>query len=209
MHKLRLNENQFNTLVLKCVKKALSENKTLLKEGAGAGYDVELKGLTAHNISYQIKGDTVLVKAKITPSIVDWSARDYYDGIDSNGNDEYGLYYDDVDKQVEGGWISVAIDESIVSYGCNNYGGMTDENIQYCLRNIFSDFSIKFMYGSGYVHSDLPSPSFTIKNCDIVIWFGGEETYNGEVSITAPNIIDNINWFFAHKDELGEVEEEE
>ena len=99
------------------------KNRKRLKEGAGAGYDITLEGLSVDIKNSKIverDEEGIKIKIPINECYVDrWSAEGYYDSVDSDG-----IYYDGdlvieyvkEDRKVEGGTFYVDIDFDYLAF---------------------------------------------------------------------------------------------
>lgn len=186
--------------------------KKALNEGGGAGYTITLTELKADNVHIsrdEKDGDPIIrFSADILPCIVEWSADGYYDSVSSKGifnsNGDLLLDYDNEDKQVTGGTVrGYFYAEDVHDYG-DDYGVEdSDQMYEDHINNIlFDGFEIEKMVGAGWIHVDLSNP-LILENIDV----NTDSNYNDyfhidEISIECENIVNDINWFFAHSDEL-------
>lgn len=186
--------------------------KKALNEGGGAGYTVTLTGLTADNVHIsrdEKDGDPIIrFSADILPGIVEWSADGYYDSVSSKGiygsNGDLLLDYDEDDKQVTGGTVrGYFYAEDVADYG-DDYGVEDSDQMykDHIDTLLFDGFDIEKMVGAGWIHIDLSNP-VVFENIDV----NSDNNYNeyfhiDEISIECENIVNDINWFFEHRDEL-------
>lgn len=202
-----------------------------LNEGAGAGYEIVLDGLVAKKGTGKPEGEWVdykplypgneeterirLFRMELEPCVLDkWSASGYYNGIASDSDNMFFEYGSEEDRKVEGGFFSGVVFYSDVA----QFAGkdvVDDEDVARFLDDEFSgEFSVKFMYGRGWVHVDLTDPvklgTLFEKTEDIVktkreildYEIGGTD-YVGVTyaEVNAPNITGDVNFYFAHCDD--------
>lgn len=184
--------------------------KQSLNEGAGAGYTVTIDGLTATNISVsEINTEECTAKftADIKPCIVEWSAEDYYNGVDSKGIYYNGILevpYDKEDKQVDGGHI-----EGVYYYDDYDYQDEEPSDIDMksdIAKELRYPFSVEDMFGAGWTHVNL-SDDITFNDVEV-----GQYITIETATVHAPHIASNINWFFENYyqfDELFGYDEDE
>lgn len=186
--------------------------KKVLNEGGGAGYTVTLAGLTADNVHIskdEKDGDPIIrFSADILPGIVEWSADGYYDSVSSKGicdsNGNLLLDYDNEDKQVNGGTVrGYFYAEDVDDYGDDYDSEDSDQMYKDHIDNIlFDGFEIEKMVGAGWIHADLSNP-LILENIDVNINSNYNDYFHiDEISIECENIVNDINWFFAHRDEF-------
>lgn len=202
-----------------------------LNEGAGAGYEVVLDGLVAKKGTGKPEGEWVdykplypgseeterirLFRMELEPCVLDkWSASGYYNGIASDSDNMFFEYGSEEDRKVDGGFFSGVVFYSDVA----QFAGkdvVDDEDVARFLDDEFSgEFSVKFMYGRGWVHVDLTDPvklgTLFEKTEDVAkakreildYEIGGTDyvavTY---AEVNAPNITGDVNFYFAHCDD--------
>lgn len=183
--------------------------KKTLNEGAGAGYTVTINDLKLGNfkilgtefINNNHKVRIAKFKADILPCVVEWSAEGYYDGVDHEGvyyNNELMMEYTDDDNTVEGGNVTgyVYLDD------ISNNTPTKSEIIEY-LQDYASSIDISTMYGGGWSHVDLGSPVFTFN--DLQIDGNYYDIEIDQINIKAPNIADNVNWYFKNSYRFDEI----
>ena len=188
-----------------------------VNEGAGAGYTVEISDLKLGN--FKVLGTKFVdngheekvakFTADILPCVVEWSANGYYKGVDHTGvfyDGKLMMEYSDEDNSVEGGTVMGYVYLSDVGDG-----KVKKSDVLEYLNDYASVINISTMYGGGWSHVNLGSPVFTFNDIDI------DENYADihieQINIQAPNIADNVNWYFenAHKfdDIFGEEDEDD
>ncbi len=193
-----------------------------IKSGAGAGYDVTIEGIELDTQNYKVISDEIvdeqynehntLVEVPVKPCSVEWEAEDYYNRVSSEDGIELdGIqvmeYFDD-DKRVDGGKATLKlIWYQTDSNEFNNQGEFTDIETacDYCIPDTIS---IKSLFSAGWIHSDLPTEQIHFE--DEYHGYGldiGEVYYYETMSVdlVAPNISEDINWFFAHDHELEKI----
>ena len=172
-------------------KKKPIKSGRFIKSGAGAGYDIVLEGIELDNQNFEIleqDTESIHVKVPVKPCIVDkWSARSYYDGIDS----DWGGYVDNDDRKINGGFVKMTIDI------------WENETAEEVVRNIPDYIDIKASYGWGWIHTNLPEEGMKfdydhIKEPDIGAY---GEIHLDEVDLKCPDICADINAFFANPEE--------
>lgn len=187
-----------------------------VNEGAGAGYTVEISDLKLGN--FKVLGTKFVdngheekvakFTADILPGVVEWSAEGYYEGVDHTGvfyDGELMIEYSDEDNSVEGGTVTGYVYLSDVGDG-----KVKKSDVLEYLDDYASEIKISTMYGGGQSHVDLGSPVFTFNDIDIDGNYA--DIHIEQINIQAPNIADNVNWYFANAykfDEIFDVEEDE
>lgn len=196
--KHRITESQLRNIIQESL-------KTAMNEGAGAGYSVELKGLKADNLKLlsgrrDEYGMTIRFKADIMPGTVEWAAQDYYNGVTSDGIEWDGTImqeYTDEDKQVNGGTIEGHV------YAGEFQEGSTADDVRAEIQYYLNDFDIKGDFGGGWSHVNLDNQIvFTDQE------IGGEgyvTLYVDKLTVNAPQIAENINWFFENNYKFDEI----
>lgn len=188
------------------------EVKKALNEGAGAGYDVTIKGLYVKDVKIlksEQKGKDVIIKfqAKLKGSHVEWKAVDYYNGVDSRGifiDGELVEEFDDLQRSVNGGEIyGYVYEQDVADYTGNDEVGY--EEIQTYINEHLDDFEFTTMYGGGWVHSNLTDP-MVFENIEVSYQNRGYEcVFIDKIIINAPEITKTINWFFENCNNLEEI----
>lgn len=179
----------------------------------------EMKYDSNDKYGYKHNLKCVMWEANIKPSVLEkWSAIGYYDGIDS---DEF----DTDDKRVNGGIVRGYVDiGSVMDWTEDTKYTKNDviSFIQSCIDNT-EEIKIEVMYGAGWVHCNLTDPivlgedvkgeNINLRNIfdeelfvlEPEVLFNSrynEKMINGDLtvityaSIDAPNITDNVNYFF-------------
>lgn len=134
-----------------------TSNKRLMKEGAGAGYDISFDGLRIDKVlSFKKSNEVSRYKeeveydfvASLKPGNVDVECSDYYNQIIPSP------YYDDAeyDFHIDGGKVYGTFGVWLGS------GGNEEDAVQEMLDEIqgYELGKTSVMYGAGWVHSDLP-----------------------------------------------------
>ena len=187
-----------------------------VNEGAGAGYTVEISDLKLGN--FKVLGTKFVdngheekvakFTADILPGVVEWSANGYYEGVDHTGvfyDGELMMEYSDEDNSVEGGTVMGYVYLSDVGDG-----KVKKSDVLEYLNDYASVINISTMYGGGWSHVNLGSPVFTFNDIDIDGNYA--DIHIEQINIQAPNIADNVNWYFANAykfDEIFGVEDED
>lgn len=190
----------------------------LMTEGAGAGYDVTFEGLKATDI--RITGTEVkqnlhstdkIVKftASLAPSIVEWKAIGYYEGVTSEGiyyDNDLVDEFDDLQKTVNGGSISGWVYYEDVNNSAPTWEteSATEEDVVRFINDWLSDFSFTTMYGSGWSHVNLTDPMI-FKNIEIKDNYHVTYVYINTIEISAPEITKTINWYFDNYLDFGKI----
>ena len=180
-----------------------------VNEGAGAGYTVEISDLKlgnfkVHGTKFVDNGHEEKVAkftADILPGVVEWSAEGYYDGVDHTGvyyDGELMMEYSDEDNSVEGGTVMGYVYLSDVGDGKVKKSDVLDY-----LNDYASVINISTMYGGGWSHVNLGSPVFTFNDIDIDGNYA--DIHIEQINIQAPNIADNVNWYFANAYKFDEI----
>lgn len=173
-----------------------------LYEGVGSAYNLTFKGIKATDVKIVGKiANTVYFKAKIEKGHIDyWGAENYYDGVNSEDGVKYDglqrLEYDDNDLVVDGGVVEGSYD--IMYFDCESedkpYNVLKDE-----IGDALSDFNIEnYSYGSGHFHKYL-NDDITLSDLDT------DKFYISEITINAPQIAQDINWFFENVGKFDEI----
>ena len=167
------------------------KNNGLVTEGAGAGYDITVKGIEIDNIiDVKIgdgKGSFALFTASIKPGVVTVTAEGYYDTF----------CYDEYVK-VEGGKIYGTVYDIEYFKSVEDAADFVNDQLMNGTK-----LEITASYGAGYVHSYLP------ENGDI--WFKdvncSTDYYDVDsVELKSPEMSDAVNIGY---DNLGSDEEQD
>lgn len=180
--------------------------------GAGAGYDVTIKGIELDTKNYKVISDEIFneeynehvafVEVPVKPCIAEeWSAESYYDSIGSDWE-----YYDsNEDSKIDGGKAELKIywvEHEEGRYIDNNEFENVNEAVEWALPD---SIDIKVLVGAGWIHSNLPVESVHFEDdyhYDSIDEYNdgyGYETMS--VDLICPNICQNINAFFEHPEE--------
>lgn len=180
-----------------------SESKKLVKEGAGAGYTVSIKGLKfgkiidyKHEKGEKSWEDSYKVKVEVAPGEYEIGAEDYYNDFFWQEH-EFG---DTPTAQIDGGYaiFDIALD------------GNPDEDDEALfqmneeLENRKLDIS--FDYGWGWTHANLPREEIKADHVDIE----GRDIYFGidKLVLNAPDLADAVNSGFQSTFDQGEEDED-
>ena len=198
----------------------------LMNEGAGAGYNVTFEGLEATDVRLtgtevrrNLNSTDKIVKftAKLAPSVVEWKAIGYYDGVTSKGiyyNDDLVEDFDDLEKTVNGGNISGWVYYEDVNNSAPTWETeqASEEDVVQFISDYLTNFSFTTGYGAGWVHTNLSDP-MVFENIEIQDTYKNTYVYIDTIEISAPEITRVINWYFENSyrfDEIfGEEETEE
>ena len=169
--------------------------KKLVKEGAGAGYDVGIYGFKIGKVT-EIKeeGDYFTFTAEVEPGEYEISAEDYYNDYFRDEH-EYGIKPTAV---IDGGVIHGTIDI---------WESTDDDDEEWIKREIEGKvFDLTFGYGHGWSHANLPDriQSDYIKTKDLYF----EIT---DIDLDAPDLATAVNegWENTFNDDEPEEEEPE
>lgn len=171
--------------------------------GAGAGYSVKLTvdiDPRSIKITKIEQGENAYFEADIIPSITEWEAQSYYDGVSSEGvYDSFGCLFEcfsNEEKRVQGGKLYGV-------YPLWTLEEQTEEEILEAIKYYSPDeFEVEAVYGRGWIHQNLPE-IFTLHEEQSYIC---ETSYIfvDKVEVKAPSIANSINEFFAHSHEVDE-----
>ncbi len=183
--------------------------------GAGAGYNVTIKGIELDNRNWKILSDdyderydshTVQVEIPVKPCVAEyWDAEAYYEGIDSN----YDLYDGNWDNQIDGGTAILQLEVYPPQWIEGDI--MTSEELDEAVGELLpSTLNLTMVYGGGWSHTYLPEEGIVFDDDNGRINLDEGETYDYTTvrcELKCPNIIQNINAFFknpeAYYDEDG------
>ena len=176
--------------------KHIRESRKLVKEGAGAGYTVHIKGLkTGKILNMQKKGKNPSdqyyeVEVEVAPCEVEVGAEDYYNDFFWQEH-EFG---DTPTAQIDGGVVTV-----VVTWYTD------EEEIRRELENTELDFD--FGYGWGWSHVDLPRH----KPIEADHIKTKKDSYGEifEIKLNAPDLADAVNCGYKSIDERYEEEPDE
>ena len=202
-------------------------NYNKINEGAGAAYDVVFDGLEIlpNTIkttsgwlpykSYEGKNDGFCMfwEANLKKCVLEkWLVKDYYNEIDSDGDDYFEYLLPD-DRTVNGGVVRGLVFMDDV-YGYEEGIEPTSEQVVAHIKDeLSSQFKISMKYGWGWSHVDLENPvafgispdpnlkevTFRVLNNEV-----GELDYIHILyaETDAPTIVDNINYWFKHREDV-------
>lgn len=208
---------------MKVQSKRAIKSGTFIKSGAGAGYDVTIEGIELDTQNYKVISDEInneeynehiaIVEVPVKPCSVEWEAEDYYNRVSSKDGIELDgiqvLEYFDDDKRVDGGKASLNIfwtEHEEGRYIDNNEFENVNEAVEFFLP---SSIDIKSSFSAGWIHSDLPTEQIHFEDKyhhnEIDLYNDGYGYTITSVDLVAPNISENINWFFAHDYELEKI----
>lgn len=187
--------------------------------GAGAGYDVTIKGIELDRNNWKLINDefeerygshTVTVEVPVKPCIAEeWAAEDYYYGVDStNGIVLDGIcvldYYDE-DKKIDGGVATLSMEV----YPEYTDDVLSQEELNEAIGNLLpSELDLTTPYGGGWSHADLPEEGIVFDDDNGRINLDEGETYDYTTvrcELKCPNISSNINWFFENDYKLEDI----
>ena len=172
-------------LIMDYPSRPTSDSKKLVKEGPGAGYTVHIKDLKFGDIISKklVKGeerydDYYECKVKIVPGEYEIGAEDYYNDFFRQEH-EWG---ETPKAGIDGGVATIW-------YSTNSYDeDEADEELRRELSNV--EMSISFMYGWGWMHSDLPK-HIEVDHVDVE----GREFYGSieKLELNAPDLAAAVN----------------
>lgn len=202
-------------------------NYNKINEGAGSAYDVVFDGLEIlpNTIkttsgwlpykSYEGKNDGFCMfwEANLKKCVLEkWLVKDYYNEIDSDG-DEYFEYLLPDDRTVNGGVVRGLVFMDDV-YGYKEGIEPTSEQVVAHIKDeLSSKIKISMKYGWGWSHVDLENPVVFGISPDPKLKEVTFRDLNNEVGeldyvhilyaeIDAPTIVDNINYWFKHREDV-------
>ena len=179
-----------------------SESRKLVKEGAGAGYDVKINGLKLGGILEKklVKGkqaydDYYVCQVEILPCECEIGAEDYYNDFFWQEH-EFG---ETPTAKIDGGVATI-------EYSTNSYD---EEEAEDELRREIShrELDISFSYSWGWTHSDLPREDMEFTDVDV-----NEKAFYGSITkleLIAPDLADAVNSGYASIFDRDEEEEED
>ena len=181
---------------------AMKNKPFLVSEGAGAGYDVEIKGLKLGEILDKklVKGkqaydDYYVCQVEILPCECEIGAEDYYNDFFWQEH-EFG---DTPTAKIDGGVATI-------EYSTNS---MEEDAAEEELRSEVSnrELDISFSYSWGWTHSDLPRENMKFTDVDV-----NEKAFYGSITkleLMAPDLADAVNSGYASLFDRDEEEEPE
>ena len=175
----------------------MRESKKLVKEGAGAGYDVGISDLEIDKVTEvkELEDGDYAFTATIKPGFYEISAESYYDDFFWQEH-EWG---DKPEAQIDGGvihgticpWEDTDDPEEWVSYHVKGH-----------------TFNLSFMYGGGWMHVNLPEDGqlYIDKHIEITpdLYFSIDD-----IQLDAIDLVQAVNCGYASLDDRYEDEEEE
>jgi hypothetical protein len=177
-------------------KAGMAESRKLVKEGAGAGYTVHIKGLkTGKILNMQKKGEDPSdeyyeVEVEVVPCEVEVGAEDYYNDFFWQEH-EFG---DTPTAKIDGGVVT-----AIVTWWKD------EDEIRQEIENTELDFD--FDYGWGWSHSDLPRNEPIESDYIKTKTNGYYEVF--EIKLNAPDLADAVNCGYQSIYDRDEEEPEE
>ena len=108
----------------------------------------------------------------------------------------------DEDNSVEGGTVTGYVYLSDVGDG-----KVKKSDVLEYLNDYASVINISTMYGGGWSHVNLGSPVFTLNDIDVDGNYA--DIHIEQINIQAPNIADNVNWYFENAYKFDEIFGEE
>lgn len=199
-------------LIMNYPSRPISESKKLVKEGAGAGYTVEIKNLKIGDlIGFEWKsekngdGEYVEAKFKVVPGTYEIEASDYYNDFFWQEH-EIGITPDAV---IDDGVITVEYNPDYYKKDYEDpdfkdYDGRGLDIEHELRRQIQGEYDISFSYGHGWVHADLPD---TMDLTDVDV--NGKEVYwmITRLQMEAGDLADAVNSGFQSTFDQGEEDE--
>ena len=182
------------------------QSKRVIKSGAGAGYDVTVRGIKLDHHNWKILKDdyeerygshTVQVQIPVKPCVAEyWAAESYYDGIDS----EHDIY-DDLDSQIDGGTAILQME----IYPEYTDDVLSQEELDEAIGDLLpSELDLTMAYGAGWSHVNLPEEGIVFNDDNGRINLDEGETYDYTTvrcELKCPNITQDINAFFENPDD--------
>ena len=178
------------------------ESRKLVKEGAGAGYTVTIKGLKFGKILdkklVDVEGDPFgcyECKVEILPGEYEIGAEDYYNDFFWQEH-EWG---DTPKAKIDGGVATVVYSKQ----------WRDDEQAEQDLREQVEnqELDISFDYGGGWIHVALPREKIAVDHVDV----GNSGYYAGilDIELNAPDLADAVNSGYASLDDRNNEEDDE
>jgi len=183
--------------------------------GAGAGYTVNIKGISVdlEKIKLDKKDDAeVFFNVPIKECFCDkWEALGYYDSVDSDGifyDGDLVMEYDKQDRAISGGVLHCSLDMNAVDEErFEDYQNPSEEEILSYIEHFFPNkVNLSYDYGGGWIHSNLNPSGFILgdkhHSC------GDLSDYEFEIytaDVIAPDMASDVNWFFRHSYEIEEI----
>lgn len=179
-----------------------------IKSGAGAGYDITVRGIELDNHNWKILNDdyderydshTVQVEIPVKPCVAEyWSAEAYYEGIDSS----HDIYDSKMDRQIDGGTAILQLEVYPPQWIKGDI--MTSEELNEAINDLLpSELNLTMMYGGGWLHVNLPEEGIIFDDDNGRINLDEGEIYDYttvKCELKCPNITQNINAFFKNPD---------
>ena len=179
-----------------------NESRKLVKEGAGAGYTVTIKGLKFGKILdkklVEVKGDPFgcyECKVEILPGEYEIGAEDYYNDFFWQEH-EWG---DTPKAKIDGGVATVVYSKQWRD------DEQAEEDLREQVENI--ELDISFDYGGGWIHVALPREKIAADHVDV----GNSGYYAGilDIELNAPDLADAVNSGYASLDDRNNDEDDE
>ena len=203
----------------KPTKKSAKKPMNKLREGAGAGYTVEIDGIEPNfsKISLNKKDDEVLFDIPIKKGIADyWKAEDYYEGVDSEGiyyDNELVMEYGKSDREIKGGVLHGSLNlQDILDYSrisdAEDISGITDDEIiEFIEMELGNSIDIETMFGGGWLHVSLDPKGFMLESSRYSDLVKDSESLVSidSADIIAPNMAEDINWYFKNSFNFEEI----
>ena len=173
------------------------EESKLVKEGAGAGYDVGISDLKIGKVTEvkELEDGDYSFTATITPGFYEISASDYYNDFFWQEH-EFG---DTPEAKIDGGVI----------HGTISTWEDTDDPEEWVRYQVEgSTLNISFMYGGGWSHANLPEDGQLYIDEHIEI---NPEPYFSvdDIQLDAIDLVQAVNAGYASLDDRYEDEEED
>lgn len=186
------NADEYTAKKLGC-----AESKKLVKEGAGAGYDVGISNLEIDKVTEvkQLDDGDYAFTATIKPGFYEISAESYYDDFFWQEH-EWG---DKPEAQIDGGVI----------HGTICPWEDTDDPEEWVRYHVAGHtFNLSFMYGGGWMHVNLPEDGqlYIDKHIEITpdLYFSIDD-----IQLDAIDLVQAVNCGYASLDDRYEDEEDE
>ena len=204
-----INDNKLKTNSLRRnnMKKTIKSGR-FIKSGAGAGYDVTVRGIELDNRNWKILSDDydeqydshiVQVEIPVKPCVAEyWAAEGYYERIDSS----HDIYDPKADSQIDDGTAILRLEVYPPQWIKGDT--MTSEELDEAIVDLLpSELNLTMIYGGGWSHVNLPEEGITFDDDNGRIYLDEGETYDYitvRCELKCPNITQNINAFFENPD---------
>lgn len=191
-------------------------NEARLREGPGAGYDIEFLGIKVTNVKIdEIRLDDyncqyVEFEADIVPGEYDWNAEGYDWRVDGNSRffDQREFYET---AEISGGKVTGSCQNGYQAWGDPNAAWTIDEFV----KEIEGEsYDLGIMYGGGWAHSDITSPfemedKYGIDQSDERSGYKNSYISTASIELAEPERLNQIIEDTRYSDLYDEEEEEE